>query len=67
MSKIFYAHIWVYAPNMIDFGHKLGKYKCFEWNQLYMKGKPKLHILSEYKLNNYLTVDSVLKLSQKMN
>ena len=41
--------------------HKLGKYQIFEWNQLYMKGKPKLHILYEYQLNTYLTVDSVVK------
>ena len=27
-----------------------------EWNQLYMKGKPKLHILYEYQLNTYVTV-----------
>ena len=33
----------------------------FECNQLYMKGKPKLHILYEYQLNTYLTVDSVVK------
>ena len=33
----------------------------FIWNQLYMKGKPKLHILYEYQLNTYLTVDSVVK------
>ena len=32
-----------------------------------MKGKPKLHILYGYQLNIYLTVDSVLKKSQKMN
>ena len=25
-----------------------------------MKGKPKLHILFEYQLNTYLTVDSVV-------
>ena len=33
----------------------------FEWNQLYMKGKPRLHILYEYQLNIKLTVDSVAK------
>ena len=33
----------------------------FEWNQLDIKGKPKLHILYEYQLNIYLTVDSVVK------
>ena len=33
----------------------------FQWNQIYMKGKPKLHLLCEYQLNNYLTVDSVVK------
>ena len=32
-----------------------------------MKGKPKLHILYDYQLNIYLTVDSVFKYSQKMN
>ena len=32
-----------------------------EWNQLYMKGKPKLHTLYEYQLNTYVTVDSVVK------
>ena len=32
-----------------------------------MKGKPKLHILCDYQLNIYLTVDSVVKLSQKIN
>ena len=32
-----------------------------------MKGKPKLDILYEYQLNIYLTVDSVAKLSQKIN
>ena len=32
-----------------------------EWNQLYMKGKHKLHILYEYQLNTYLTVDYVVK------
>ena len=32
-----------------------------------MKGKSILHILYEYELNIYLTVDSVVKLSQKMN
>ena len=32
-----------------------------------MKGKHKLYILYEYQLNIYLTVDSVVKLSQKMN
>ena len=36
-----------------------------------MKGKPKIYILYEYKLNIYLTelwsVDSVVKQSQKMN
>ena len=31
-----------------------------------MKGKPKLHILYEYQLNNYLTVGSVVKSSQKL-
>ena len=39
----------------------------FKWNQLYIKGKPKLHILYDYQLNIYLTVDSVFKKSQKMN
>ena len=29
----------------------------FEWNQRDMKGKPKLHILYEYQLNIYLTVE----------
>ena len=34
----------------------------FERNLLeYMKGKPKLHILYDYQLNIYLTVDSVVK------
>ena len=33
----------------------------FELNQLYMKGKPKLHIFYECQLNTYLTVDSVVK------
>ena len=32
-----------------------------------MKDKPKLHILYDYQLNIYLTVDSVFKYSQKMN
>ena len=32
-----------------------------------MKGKPKLHILYDYQLNIYITVDSVFKYSQKMN
>ena len=32
-----------------------------------MKGKPKLHILYEYQLNTYLTVDYVVKKSQKIN
>ena len=32
-----------------------------------MKVKPKLHIIDEYQLNIYLTVDSVAKKSQKMN
>ena len=32
-----------------------------------MKGKPKLHILYEYQLTNYLTVDYVVKSSQKIN
>ena len=32
-----------------------------------MKGKPKLHLLYDYQLNIYLTVDSVFKYSQKMN
>ena len=32
-----------------------------------MKGKPILHTLYKYQLNIYLTVDSVVKLSQKMN
>ena len=32
-----------------------------------MKGKPTLHILYEYQLNTYLTVDSVVKQLQKMN
>ena len=30
-----------------------------------MKGKPKLHILYDYQLNIYLTVNSVFKYSQK--
>ena len=30
-----------------------------------MKGKSKLNVLYEYQLNIYLTVDSVIKLSQK--
>ena len=32
-----------------------------------MKAKPKLNILYEYQLNIYLTVDSVVKYSQKMD
>ena len=32
-----------------------------------MTGEPKLHILCDYQLNIYLTVDSVFKYSQKMN
>ena len=34
-----------------------------DWNQLYMKGKPKFHILYhyEYQLNVYLIVDYVVK------
>ena len=32
-----------------------------------MEGTPELHILHEYQLNIYLTVDSVAKKSQKMN
>ena len=32
----------------------------FQRNQLYMNGKPKLH-LYEHQLNTYLTVDSVVK------
>ena len=32
-----------------------------------MKGQLKLHLFYEYQLNAYLTVDSVVKLSQKMN
>ena len=32
-----------------------------------MKSKPKLHILYTYQLNIYLTVDFVVKKSQKMN
>ena len=32
-----------------------------------MNGKPKLHILYEYQPNIYLTVDSVVKWSQKMS
>ena len=31
-----------------------------------MKGKPKLHIFYEYQLHTYLTVDSVIKLSDKL-
>ena len=41
--------------------HKLVKYQYFEWNQLYMEGKPILHIFYDYQLNIYLTVDSVFK------
>ena len=33
----------------------------FKWNQLYMKGKPELHLIYEYQLNTYVTVDSVVK------
>ena len=39
----------------------------FELNQLYMKGKHELYIFYEYQLNIYLTVDSVVKSSQKLN
>ena len=39
----------------------------FERNQLYnMEGKHQLLILYEYQLNTYLTVDSVVKLLQKL-
>ena len=68
MNKILYAHIWTYAPNMIDFRPEIGQISIFlNLNQLYMKGKPKLHILYEYQLNTYLTVHSVVKQSQKIN
>jgi len=32
-----------------------------------MKGKAKLHLLCDYQLNIYITVDSVVKQPQKMN
>ena len=38
---------------MIDFGTY--------WANIDMKGKPTLHILYEYQLNTYLTVDSLVK------
>ena len=38
----------------------------FEWNQLDVKSKPKLHIFYEYQLNIYLTMDSVVQSSQKI-
>ena len=57
MSKILYAHIWTYAPNMIDFGPSIWQISIFEFKQFYMKGKPKLHILYEYQLNASLTMD----------
>ena len=50
-----------YAPNMIDFGPKQVNINNFNLNQLYMKGKHKLHILYKYQLNFYLTVDSAVK------
>ena len=29
MSKILYAHIWEYTPNMIDFGAEIGQISIF--------------------------------------
>ena len=37
----------------------------FERNLLYMKGKPILRIIYEYQLNIYVTVDYVVKQSQR--
>ena len=54
MSKIPYAHIWAYAPNLIDFkidqlGHKFVKYQYYliETNliQKVSLNLAKLHIL----------------------
>ena len=64
MSKILYAHIWAMGIRT-----KYYRFWPINWaninicrrNQLYMKGKPKLHLLYEYQLNTYLTVDYVVK------
>ena len=61
MSKILYTHIWTYATNIIDLSINWANINIFESNQLYIKGRPKLHILYEHQLNIYLTVDSVVK------
>ena len=55
MSKILYAHIWAYAPNMIDYGHKLGKYKYFSMKptlyEMYAKTTPSLSMSAQHLLN----------------
>ena len=48
MSQKPYDHIW-------------SNINIFEWHQLFMEGKPILHILYDYQLNIYLTVDSVFE------
>ena len=64
MSKILYAHIWtmnIHTKYERFWPIYWANINNFELNQLYMKGKLKLHILYEYQLKIYLTVDSVVK------